>query len=157
MIEFLLNEDIDDSVLIDEKEQELMGKSKQKKYIDLSNSWYYTEAIELGVPEAQIKLYNPNIDVKDERDFYMKQLVEYYFSILAYTSLWKGKVDVDIYYLKLGKAEKNFEKIKSKMTYDRIIGLKPASTKTSNSFSVIIKRRGEGGRMITKNERGIGL
>lgn len=157
MIKFLLNEDIDDSVLIDENEIALMGKAKQLKYIKLANDWYLEEAISLSVPEENIKVYNPNIDTVDERDFYMKQLVEYFFLILAFKSLWRKKNDEDIYKLKLDQAQKDFDKYESKLSYDRIIGLRPAQTKTPNSYNTIIWRRGEGGRMTNKNENGIGL
>lgn len=157
MINFLLNQDIDDSVLIDEKDVALMGLTKQLKYIDLANEWYLTEATELGVLEENIKVYNPNVDTSDGRDFYMKQLVESFFLILAFTSLWRKENDKDIYYLKLQKAEANYDKYISKLSYDRIVGNKPAVIKTPNSYNTIIWRKGEGGRATNKNENGIGL
>lgn len=142
MIKFLLSADIDDSVLIDEDELSLIGKTKVKIFLEKTNKWYYDQALELKVSEDDIFVYNPNVDTEDLRDTKCVEVAEHHYLSNAFFALWKKSKD-DVYKDKYLIVEKKLSNIISNLSYDRIIGLKPAVLKTQNGWSTIGRKRGE--------------
>lgn len=145
MIDFLISSDIKDSVLIDEDELSLIGKAKERKFLDSANEFYLNEAIELGVDESDIVVYDPNTDTEDLRDYNCKKVVELHFLKDAFFALWK-KSEKDIYQAKYTETVKLFNNSVSKLTPNRIKGYKPAERKTSNSYGTITRYLGDGAR-----------
>lgn len=139
MFNFLLTSDIIESSLLKANGVMNISQELQTNLLNLANEWYLEECISFGVDEDDIMVYNPNTDIKDERNRTMVRLVLSYYLIEAFYSEW-GKKD-DIYDLKLPRAEKTFGNLQVKMNYYRIIGESPV-LKTSASFTSFTRRRG---------------
>lgn len=141
MINFLIKKDIKDSTLVDTNGKSLIGEGKEKEFLDLANEFYLNEALELRVSEDDIVVYDPNIDTEDLRDYWCKQITRQLFLKLAFSALIKK--DGDVYHIKKRDAEKEFNKILSKLSANRIIGNRPATIKTQNSYSTITRHHGD--------------
>lgn len=140
-IEFFLKEDLVESTILDKDTRITIESSELKnRFLDDTNEWYEEEALELGVDEDDIMIYDPSVDISDERNKKMVKLCTLHFLKNIFFSLWKKKDD--IYEIKLEKAEEAYDKLLSTMTPERIRGEKPAATKTTNSFATIRKNRG---------------
>jgi len=142
-IDFLIHKDIDDSTLIDGSEISMIGRSNEKKFLDKANKFYLEEALELGVLEDDIMVYDPNIDTEDLRNNKCIEVVEYHFLKNAFFSLWKGgDKEKDVYYSKYIEAKKEFNNMLSSLSPNRIKGERPAEKKTRNSYGTITRRLG---------------
>lgn len=142
MAEFYLKEDLVESTILNtDTTINIESTELKQRFLDEVNEWYTEEAGELGVPEDDIMVYDPTIDIEDERNKKMVKLCEAYYLKTVFFALWKK--DGDIYEKKLAKAETNFDKLLGSMTADRILGISPASNRTPNGFMTIKKRRGE--------------
>lgn len=152
-IEFLLHSDIDESTLIDQDERSTIGRSKEKKFLDKANKFYLEEALDLGVQEDEIMLYDPNNDTEDLRNHKCIEVVELHFLMNAFFSLWKkGDKDKDVFYGKYIEAKKDFNNKLSSLTPDRIRGKRPANRKTSNSYMTITKTLGDSSSNTCNNQ-----
>lgn len=140
MVNFLLTSDINEQSLKKATGVINFSETLQLEYLDEVNEWYTEQSLELGVDEDDIKVYNPNIDDKDERNRAMVKLClyKYYKEVFFYE--W-GKNE-DIFNLKYPIVEKEFNNMLVKMNYNRIIGEKPAVVKSTLSFTSFDIHRG---------------
>lgn len=153
-IKFLISKDIEDSTLIDSDEMSRIDLTIQKKFLDQSNEFYLNEALELGVSESEIIVYDPNVDTEDLRDYNCKRIVEFHYLKDVFFALWKkGKLENDVYYQKYLEVTKLYNNLLSKLTPGRIRGYKPSETKTSNSFATATRHLGDsaGNRCNSQN------
>lgn len=141
MVTFLLKEDIEESTILNSDSSFRLESSITNNFLKETNEWYTEEAIELGVDETDIMVYNPNVDIEDKRNKAMVKLCEYYFLKNVFFSL--SKIKDDIYWIKYEQVSKLFDNYVSKMTINRIEGISPATIKTPNSYMTIRKYRGE--------------
>lgn len=133
---FLLNNDLTESSILKSVLGEInMDGTLQNQFLFQTNEWYLEESLEFGVAEEDIQVYNPNIDTEDERNRSMVRLATWKYLTLVFFSEWGSKDD--IYAQKLPYAQKEFDKLYSKMTPERITGEKPAEIKTQDEFGTI--------------------